>query len=211
MRALPWRGVAASLRHAAKSISLGGHALVDQLVLFADEAESHDVNEVDDRDSARRKLWIVIAPVRQVTQTSKDVLIVPWGDTKLWCEEPKCHEDYENVTKLSAASQGSYIIGAFAAYHDKNVRVREWKFFPVTHYWLPYNEQPQAMLYEQLVDEERRFSIPIDDNSGAPWAILWDARGGPRAIVPAIEDVPYAATIYPAWRWSPRGKLPVAA
>ena len=210
-RPRPWRAVARSLHTAAQALKVGDEAVANRLVTLAAEGETAPLaSRAETSLRMRRSIVFAIAPIAAVRQTTRDILVAPWGTERVWCEDSSILSAYNDAASRSKACEGGYVVGMLALYFDRSWRSLDWSFLSVTHAWHPYVEAPQSKLYEQLVGAHRRFSIPSSKpgETKAPWAVLWDCIGGPRAIVPDSEESPH--TIHSPWRWRPEGALPRA-
>ena len=209
LRPAPWRKVAHALREASVDFRLGAASLRERLVVFADQAEAMPLCRRPHRPGARAPLVLAVGPVSFVRATARDMLVAPWGTDRIWCEDPKCLVAYEEVAARAAAVQAGYVVALLAVYWSKNWRCREWSFHAMTHAWHPFDSPEQGKLYQELVAQQRRFSIPSAMGQRPPWALLWDAAGGPRAIIP--DDGEFEPrTVYRPWRWGAQGRLPRA-
>ena len=200
LRPAPWRKVAHALRETSVALRLGTGSLRERLVIFADEAEGMPLSRRLHREGARAPLILAVGPVSFVRATAGDILVAPWGTDRIWCEDPKCLVAYEEVVARAAAVQAGYVVALLAVYRNKNWRCREWSFHAMTHAWHPFDSPEQGRLYQELVAQQRRFSIPSAMGQRPPWAVLWDADGGPRAIIPDDGELE-PRTVYRPWRW----------
>lgn len=210
-RPRPWRAVARSLCTAAQAMNVGDEPLASRLVTLADDGETAPLaSRIETALQKRRSIVFAIAPIAAVRRTTRDILIAPWGTERVWCEDSSILSAYNDAALRSKACERGYVVGILALYFDRSWRCLDWSFLSVTHAWHPYVEAPQSKLYEQLVGANRRFSIPTSKpgETRAPWAVLWDCIGGPRAMVPDLEESP--RTIHTPWRWRPEGALPRA-
>lgn len=209
LRPAPWRRVAHALREASVELRLGDGSLCERLVIFADAAEGMPLSRRAHREGASAPLVLAVGPVSFARPTVRDILVAPWGGDRIWCEDPKCLAEYEEAAARVVVVPAGYIVALLAVYWNRNWRCREWSFHAMTHAWHPFDSPEQGKLYQELVAQQRRFSIPLAAAQRPPWAVLWDADGGPRAIIPDDGDLE-PQTVYRPWRWGEQGRLPRA-
>jgi len=203
-RPLPWPAVARFVRKGAALIRIGAGDLADRLIV----AEDRPLGPVPSpRDTRRARLHLSIALVSSVRATARDILIATCAGERIWCDDGACLSAYRETAERASQIAGAHVVALLAVYHQKNWRCRDWVFRSVTRAWHPFESIEQGRLYEQLASERRRFSIPLAHGSEIPWAVIWDAEGGPRAIVPEDASV-VPRTVYPHWRWGNQRQLP---
>lgn len=207
-RAWPWVKVASALEVAAATIRIGKDALVDRLILLdcPSETSKENLTELIARQTARRNIGLVLSPVKTVFETKRDVCIVPYGSDPIWAADNSCAAQFEAAMAVARQLPGSYLLGVMAVHAHRNLRCTDWAFVPVTHAWHQFSVHQQGLLYQRLVDDRRKFSIPNQQHGGAPWAVVYDSHGGPRAIV--SKSAPPINTFYPQWEWDPQSPLP---
>jgi len=192
------------VRKAAALIRIGAGDLADRLIV----AEDRPLRPVPSpSDSRRARLHLSIAPVSSVRATARDILIATCAGERIWCDDGACLSAYRETAERASQIAGAHVVALLAVYHQKNWRCRDWVFRSVTRAWHPFESIEQGLLYEQLASERRRFSIPLAHGSEIPWAVIWDAEGGPRAIVPE-DALVVPRTVYPHWRWGNQRQLP---
>ena len=201
-RARPWRAVAHALREAAGSVVLGDGPLSERLVLLG--GGDGGLRKPEETTTVA-PISLAIGPIAFVRRTTRDIIVAPWGTERFWCENPAIENAHQEAASRKDASGRGYVVGILALYHQRSWRCTDWDFLSLTHAWHPYFEASQAQLYEELVRTARRFSIPRARELQSPWAVLWDAEGGPRAVIPELASGP---TVHPPWRWRAGGPLP---
>jgi hypothetical protein len=203
-RPLPWPAVARFVRKGAALIRIGACDFSDRLIV----AEDRPLGPVPSpRDARRARLHLSIALVSSVRATARDILITTSSGEQIWCDDAACLSAYRATAERTSQLAGAQVVALLAIYHQNNWRCRDWVYRSVTRAWHPFESIEQGRLYEQLASERRRFSIPLAHGSEIPWAVIWDAEGGPRAIVSEnASEVP--KTAYPRWRWGKQRRLP---
>lgn len=191
----PWGYVAIKVAEAASRINLNGSALQERLHLDGMTLES----EISTSPRAERPLHFVIGEVVVVHRTARDLLVKLGRRITCWATENEVEEAYLRAQRVALEVPDSKIIAFASIYSERNWRLFEVHFQPVTRDWHPFTTAEQGKLYCELVNDDRRFSIPRSRDGVAPWAIVWDSLGGPRAIVPASDDA--VETVYPSWIW----------
>lgn len=205
-RPWPWQRVAANLCESSKTISMGSLRLSDRVILLGNQKHIPAWDQTSFPPTSRRVIKIAIGPIRTVFATKHDICIAPYDAEHIWSTAQQCRTDFELAARLANTVDGSYVIAVMAVYWDRNLRCRDWYFIPVTHTWHPFKSAVQGKLYQRLVADQRRFSIPANCSEDFPWAVVYDAAGGPRAIVSqAAHDL---HSFYPPWRWAPGLPLP---
>lgn len=190
-----WGYVNNRLLAASERVTLNGLPIAAMLHLDNTSMEAHRVGS----PSARRNLRLVVGEVQSVQQTTRDGFIRLGSGFTAWSDQDLMIHRYRAAQSTLTGVPDARTVAMLSVYWHYNWRVHDVHFQAVTKDWHPFALPEQGNLYGELVNADRQFSIPRSTGNMAPWAILWDSSGGPRALIPASMEA--VDSVFPPWYW----------